>query len=123
MIASSVYKLLHIVGIIMIFLSLGGQINHAINGGSKDQNAWRKAAGITHGVGLFLVLLGGFGMLARLEIHWPWPGWIIGKVVVWLLLGGLVVVVNRKPGTGRGMWYIVIFLGLLAVYFATMKPF
>jgi hypothetical protein len=123
MIAFSVYKLFHIVGIVMIFLSLGGQINHAINGGSKDQNAWRKAAGITHGVGLLLVLLGGFGMLARLEIPWPWPGWIFGKMVVWLFLGGLVAVVNPKPSTGRAMWYIVICLGLLAAYFVTMKPF
>jgi hypothetical protein len=123
MIALSLYKLLHIVGIIMIFLSLGGQINHAINSGTKDQNVWRKAAGITHGIGLFLVLLGGFGMLARLGISWPWPGWVFVKVVVWLLLGGLVAVVNRKPSAGRGMWYIVIFLGLLATYFATMKPF
>lgn len=120
---ASVYKLVHILGVIMIFLSLGGQINYAINGGAKDQNTWRKAAGITHGIGMLLVLLGGFGMLARLGIHWPWPGWIIGKIIIWLILGALVSVVNRKPDAGRGMWYVVLILGLLATYFVTMKPF
>jgi hypothetical protein len=123
MLVLSVYKLIHILGILMIFLSLGGQINYAINGGSKDQNTWRKAAGITHGLGLVLVLFGGFGMLARLGIRWPWPGWVFGKILIWVLLGGLVGVATRSPGAGRGMWYIVLLLGLLAAYFAIMKPF
>jgi len=119
----SVYKLVHVLGVIMIFLSLGGQINYAINGGAKGQNTWRKAAGITHGIGLLLVLVGGFGMLARLGIHWPWPGWVIGKIIIWVLLGATTAMVNRSPGSGRSMWYAVLILGLLAIYFALMKPF
>jgi hypothetical protein len=119
----SVYKLVHLMGIIMIFLALGSQINYAINGGVTAQNVWRKATGMTHGIGLLLVLVSGFGMLARLGIYWPWPGWVIGKMVIWLLLGSLIAVVSRKPGCGRGMWYAVLILGLLAIYFATIKPF
>ena len=67
-----VYKLIHIVGIGMIFLSMGGMSMHAILGGERKKNEWRKPAIIGHGVGMLLILVAGFGMLARLGIHWPW---------------------------------------------------
>ena len=80
MIDYTVYKFIHFLGIIMIFVSLGGVMVHVFNGGAKADNIWRKPAGITHGIGLFLVLLGGFGMMARLGIQWPWPGWLFVKL-------------------------------------------
>ena len=40
--AHSVYKLFHLLGIFMTFLSLGGLLLYAINGGAKEQNTWRK---------------------------------------------------------------------------------
>jgi hypothetical protein len=45
----------------MLFLSVGGLIHHMLNGGTKATNAWRKQAAITHGIGIVLILLGGFG--------------------------------------------------------------
>ena len=123
MIAISIYKLLHILGIMMIFASLGGMIHYVINGGTKAQNRWQKAAAATHGLGMVLVLLGGFGMLARLGIHWPWPGWIFGKIIIWLILGGIIAFVYRLPNAGKALWYIVLLLGALAAYLAIMQPF
>ena len=123
MIAISIYKFLHILGIMMIFASLGGMIHYVINGGTKAQNRWQKAAAATHGLGMVLVLLGGFGMLARLGIHWPWPGWVVGKIIIWIILGGIIALIYRLPNTGKALWYIVLLLGALAAYLAIMKPF
>jgi hypothetical protein len=118
-----VYKIIHLVGIFMIMLSLGGVSAYAINGGDKVGNVFRKGLGITHGIGLVLVLVAGFGLLARIQISWPWPGWVYGKVIIWLLFGVLSAVAYRMGSKGKGLWYILILLGAIAVYLAVMKPF
>ena len=68
-----IYKIIHVVGLAMIMLGLGGLMFHALGGEKKHDG--RRGMMMTHGGGLFLVILGGFGMLARKGIHWPWPGW------------------------------------------------
>ena len=123
MLSYEVYKLVHVIGIIMIFVSLGGVMIHSFNGGTKVDNQWRKAAGITHGIGLVLVLVAGFGLLARVGIGWPWPGWVIGKLVIWIVLGGLSGLIYKLGTSGKGLWYIVILLGAIAASFAIFKPF
>ena len=113
MIDYTVYKLIH---------SLGGVMVHVFNGGAKADNLWRKPAGITHGIGLFLVLLGGFGMMARLGIQWPWPGWLLVKLAIWLVLGGVTGLVYRLGVSGKIMWVLVMLLGAIAAFMAIMKP-
>jgi hypothetical protein len=124
MISYPVYKLIHIFGIFLVFASLVGLAFYTANGGTKSNNSLRKQAGIAHGVGLFLVLLGGFGMLARLGItHFPWPGWVFVKFAIWILFGGLYAAVARKPSIAKVMWLLLPFLGLFAAYIAILKPF
>lgn len=118
----AVYKLLHFIGIIMIFVALGSVMGHVLNGGTKQTNQWRKAAGITHGIGLVLMLVAGFGMLARLGLS-PMAGWVIVKLVIWLVLGGITSVIYTMGTKGQAMWYVVILLGALAAYSAIIKPF
>ena len=57
MLAVSVYKNIHLLGVFMVLMALGGVILHHILGGAR-QHAWRKPVAITHGIGLLLVLLG-----------------------------------------------------------------
>lgn len=116
------YKLIHLLGIMMLFLAMGGVFVHSFNGGLKSENRWRKAIAIAHGVGLFLILLGGFGMLARLNIAWPWPGWVYVKLVIWLAFGGMTVLV-QKMGRAGWTWYVMLLLGFVAAYLALYKPF
>lgn len=118
-----VYKIMHLVGILMLFLGYGGVILYSINGGTKATNAWRKPVAITHGIGLVLALVGGFGLLAKIGISWPWPGWVIVKMVIWLLLAALVGVATRSAATGKGLWWLLLLLGALAAYMAGVKPF
>ncbi|PJZ70673.1 hypothetical protein CH373_06995 [Leptospira perolatii] len=122
MISYTIYKLLHVLGILMLFLAFGAIALHTMNGGTR-QNAPRKLIALTHGIGLFCILLGGFGMLARLGIHWPWPGWIIAKIAVWLVFGLSLTLFYRKPEFSKILWFVLPALGTLVAYFAMYKPF
>jgi hypothetical protein len=122
MLSYLVYKNLHLIGVFMVLVALGGLTLHRINGGTQE-HSWRKPVAITHGVGILLVLLGGFGMLARLGIFWSWPGWVIGKVIIWIIFAALIAVIARKPTVAKPLWWIIIVLGGLAAYLAANKPF
>ncbi len=119
----TVYKIMHLLGILMLFLAFGGVINHAINGGAKATNAWRLPAALTHGLGLVLALVGGFGLLAKLGITWPWPGWVLVKLGIWLLFAAVAGLAARSAVLGKGLWWFLLLLGALAAYMAGMKPF
>lgn len=119
--AIEVYKVLHFMGIFMLFLSIGGLLATAINM-ETGTHRWRKSLAITHGVGLLLILLGGFGMLARLGILWPMPGWVLIKLIIWVMLGGLIALVLQSD-LGKVLWFLVIVLGVIAAYLGIMKPF
>lgn len=123
MISYSVYKVIHLFGVLMVFLALGGVTMHAINGGGKD-HSWRKPVAVTHGVGLLLALVGGFGLLARLGVmHGMLPGWIIAKLGIWLVFAIMVGVVIRKKSWAKALWLITLLLGGVAAYLAGSKPF
>lgn len=116
------YKNLHLLGAFMLFIALGGLILHQINA-TAHENVWRKPVAITHGVGLVLVLVGGFGMLARLDIFWPMPGWAIAKLVIWVIFGALIAVVGRAPSLAKPLWWVTIILGAVAAYLGLNRPF
>ncbi len=123
MISYSIYKIVHLVGVLMVFLALGGVATNAINEGSKN-HSWRKPIAITHGIGLLLSLVGGFGLLARLGIiHSGLPGWVMAKLGIWVLFAVLIGVVSRKPGWAKLIWLLIIILGATAAYVAGSKSF
>ncbi len=119
--SASLYKIIHLLGVLMVFLSLGGVLLHAINGGSKEYS-WRKQIGMTHGIGLLLALLGGFGMMAKLNYSYT-DGWFLIKVVIWLSLGAMLSLAAKKPEQGKLFWMLTLILGLLAAYLGIEKPF
>lgn len=123
MISYSIYKVMHLTGILMVFLSLGGLAMHVINKGTND-HLWRKPVAITHGLGLLLSLVGGFGLLARLGVmHGTLPGWVLTKLGIWLIFALLIGVLIRRPAFAKTTWVLTILLGGLAAYLAGSKPF
>lgn len=124
MISLEVYKLLHIVGVLVTFAALGGLALTVANGATKQTSGVRKLIAMTHGIGVFVVLLGGFGALARLNVKGgsPLPGWIIVKLLVWLAVAGLVVLPYRKPETARTVFWLLPALAVVAVSMALWKP-
>lgn len=121
MISYAVYKIVHLVGVMMVFLALGGVATQSINGGTKT-HAWRMPLAITHGIGLLLSLVGGFGLLARLGIvHGGLPGWVLVKLGIWVVLAAAIGILIRKPAWAKALWPMIIILGGVAAYLAGAK--
>lgn len=103
------FKILHLVGVIFLFTGLGGFLAF------DDKNVVQaKFAVYLHGVGLLLLFLSGFGMQGLLKIGFP--GWLLVKIVLWLALGGLLVLAKRGVIKIRMVIIIGIFLGCVAAY-------
>jgi len=117
-------KLVHYIGIIMIFLGLGGMVFGAYAGFGLVKKQIRRAAALCHGIGLLLVIVSGFAMLSSLGLlHGDPPGWAKTKMVIWLILGGSISLAARWS---RGIWILLaawILLGAAAAYLALYKPF
>lgn len=118
------YEILHIIGIAMLFVAIGGVSVHAANGGTRAASDTRTIVGTVHGVGAFLILLGGFGMLARMGfLHGTnFPGWLWAKIVIWALLSAIVLLPYRKAALARPFIVLLPLLAGVAVYMALYKP-
>ena len=117
-----VYKTMHLFGIALILVALGGVATHAAGGGSKASNPLGRALGIAHGIGLLLALVAGFGMMARLGLSFA-SGWLWVKIAIWLFFGAATVVAYRKPSLARLLPVIGAVVVGLGAYLALYKPF
>ncbi len=114
-----IYRLIHFAGIFTLFFAFGSLFK-----GDKTT----KGAVIGHGIGLLLILLGGFGMQAKMKDAYDavygtgFPTWLIIKIVIWLALGGGIVLAKRKIIRGLAAWIVIIALGLASAYLALNKP-
>lgn len=117
------YKIMHIIGLAAIIASLGGAAVNAINGGTRDTNKARALIAATHGIGLLLMLVGGFGMAAKLGFMSALPGWIHAKLTLWLIIGALLMVPLRAPQLSKGLWFVIPVLAGLGAWLGLAKPF
>ena len=131
MISYGVYRLIHFFGIFLLITSLGGAVMRgmmgtvsttalATDGGVADRRM-RRLLALSHGIAMLLILVGGFGMLARLDIGFPM--WIVGKLAVWLALGAMLGLARKLVGSARMLWFAVPVLALVAAWLAYTKPF
>ncbi|MCP3963585.1 MAG: hypothetical protein GY719_37595 [bacterium] len=114
------YEVLHIFGILLAFISLGGVTLRAMSG-QRENGPGDRLAVITHGVALLVILVSGFGLIAKLG--YGFPGWIWAKIVIWLLIGGLITLIRRMPQHATVFWFTIPLLGGFAAYLALYKPF
>ena len=119
------YEILHVIGLVMLFVAIGGVATHAANGGIKATSSTRPLIGTIHGLGALLILVGGFGMLARLGfLHGAnFPGWLWVKILVWVILSAVVLIPYRRPGLAKPFLLLLPLLAGVAVYMALYKPF
>lgn len=124
MFSHSFYNVVHIVGIVLVMSALGGTAVHALNGGTRLTNRARGLQAALHGVGVLLILVGGFGMLARLGFRHGtnFPGWLWVKLAVWATAAALLFVPYRRPALARPVYLAVPVLAGLAAYMAIYKP-
>ena len=126
MISYGVYRLIHFLGIFLLLTALGGaamrgMLSGAAGTSEADRRPVRRLVAATHGIAMLLILVGGFGMLARLDAGFP--GWIVGKIVVWMALGSMLGLANRLAGRARALWFAIPVLAFIAAWIAYTKPF
>ncbi|MGB0290904.1 MAG: hypothetical protein ACPGH0_02335 [Opitutales bacterium] len=107
-----IYQILHILGILMVFLGYGALLGRALAG--SDCPRLKKMGSITSGIGLLLILVAGFGLIAKLGYSYG-ETWIWIKLAVWVALGGMIAAINRKPCCASKIWWILLALGTIAI--------
>ena len=75
---------------------------------------------VLFGIALVLILVSGFGMLAKLG--YGFPGWVILKIVIWLFIGGVIALIRRMPQHAVIFWWALPALGAFAAFLAIYKP-
>lgn len=94
------YKLIHIVGIITLFM-----------GFAYGMKSWSKGAAIAHGIGLLMIIVSGMGMVGK-----NFAPWVFIKIAIWLALGGALVLIKRKLLPDVVSWSILLALAALATW-------
>jgi hypothetical protein len=116
------YKFLHLIGVFMLLFSLGSLIvSRSLS--LTERSPWSKTLSAINGIGLLIVLIAGFGLLARLGIAFPWQGWVFLKIFIWILLAFIASIVARHPASGRVLWWVTLFIASAAAWLASFKPF
>jgi len=113
------YKVLHLTAVFIIFLSLGGAVFRSLAADASEKT--KKLIGAMCGAGLLIAFVAGFGLMAKLGIGFD--GWVLSKLVIWLIMGGLLAVANRAQNLALPVAGAAILLGALAAYLAVAKPF
>jgi len=118
----SFYKVLHLLGIMVLLSSLGGLVIQGLLGATSNSRV-RKLLAASHGVALLVVFVAGFGLMARKGIvSGTWPLWIFAKLAIWLLFGASLTLVRRTPSLATVWFFVVPLLGAAAASFAIYQP-
>ncbi len=115
----TLYKVFHIVGIIMLFLAIGGAVLRAVL--ASNSEVLEKFVLINHSIASLIILVTGFWQLAKLGMEFH--SWVIVKMVIWLILGGIILPIKKAPDKKYLLWFLSLALGAVAAYMALYKPF
>jgi hypothetical protein len=102
------YHIAHLVGLILLFVGFG-----ALASGNRKGMMY-------HGIGLLILLIAGFGLIAKLQIPYA-SHFVIGKGLIFLILGFLPVLVKKNVLSASAVLWIAIALGGLAAYMGYLK--
>ncbi|KAF0095747.1 MAG: hypothetical protein E1N59_523 [Puniceicoccaceae bacterium 5H] len=117
---SVIYHILHLSGILLLFLSYGGLMGRAMAG--SDKPGLKKFASITGGIALLAIIVGGFGLMARMGYSIKAP-WIWVKIGVWVCLAAMNALINRQPKLAGVWWWLTWILGAVAVTAVYLHPY
>ncbi len=121
MISADIYKVIHLSSLAFLLIALAALIG-SISGKSVKKDGVTKFFAAVHGLSLAILLISGFGMLARLGYD-NWPGWVIGKVLIFIAVAGILGLIYRKPGLKFVIFFLLGSLVSLSAYLAVLKPF
>lgn len=105
-----VYHILHLIAVMALFAGTGSALAGA------DNAAARKSGAILRGIALLLLIVTGFGMLAKLNIMKSIPLWALIKMVIWVIAAILPIFVKRKALSPGFAVFIALMLGGCAAW-------
>jgi hypothetical protein len=108
-----VYRLLHLAGVLMLFLGLGGVLASEAGKGSKLFPA-------LHGVGLLVMVVAGIGVAHK--SGYGWPAWLIAKIACWVVIGAVPTLLKRGVLPRFVALLLVLVVGATAAWLARAKP-
>lgn len=115
-------KVVHLIAIAALFTALGGICLSTLMGGRSGP--LRGLLMALHGIAMVLLLFTGLGLVFHLGMGGGGPmGWMLGKLLLWLLLGGVVVVPARRPAAAKHLLWLLPLVAGLAAWLALYKPF
>lgn len=116
------YKIFHITSIAAVLIALGGASFSTFIAGAKPVKV-KKFLGILHGIGILLILISGFGMLAKLQISGAnLPSWALLKIIIWIILGGWMTIAYKISSNRLMISVLVpILLTAVAAYLGIVK--
>ncbi|MCO5142495.1 MAG: SirB2 family protein [Oligoflexia bacterium] len=113
MISYQVYKLIHLTSIFFFLTSVAVMLV-----AGKTGKIWK----IITGISSFFILLGGMGLMARLQAGFQ--PWIVAKLVIWFLVtGGGHIAAKRFAKQGVLAYWVVMGFAIAAATLAIYKPF
>lgn len=110
------YRLLHIVGVLLVFLGLGGVLATA-GGEGKTPRLFL----ILHGVGLLVMLVCGIGFVHKSGLKWE--NWLFAKIACWVLIGALPMLVRKGVLPRAIALVLVVAIGAAAAWLARTHAF
>lgn len=113
------YRVLHILGLVLLMLGLG-----AVLGAGRDAARPRRLGLALHGLGLLVMLVAGFGLMARRGWSGPgeWPLEIILKMVIWGAIAVLPILVRKGVVPTIMGWLLAAALATTAAWLALTMP-
>ena len=109
------YKFLHVFTMLAATTVVGALIAGASGG-------FRRGLVAVHGTAMLVLLVAGFGALAKLGVN-GLPGWVIAKVLIWVIIGAIIVPARKMPAL-KGVWIgVTVVLSAAATWLALYKPF
>lgn len=112
------YRLIHVLGLIVLLLGLGGVLATA-GPGQKPNRVFL----MLHGLGALAVLVGGIGFAHKSGLGMP--AWVWTKLGGWLVLGAMPTLVGRGLMPRGAALIVVLAIGAAAAWLgvAVTKPF
>lgn len=115
------YKIAHLLGIFLLTSGLMG-VFFTVWSGTAFQGKIKSMSFALHGIGLLIMLVSGFGLLARMGLVAGLPTWVYFKLGLWAFFALAISVLKRKGHLGMPLYLVLLAGYFCAAYIGVIKP-
>lgn len=112
--SATTYYILHVLSVIFLTAI-------TFNAVANPKPEGRKKALMNSGILSLLVLVGGFGLVAKVYGN-TWPHWAFVKIALWIGLSAMAGMAYRQPGKANLWGMLTLAFVTAAVFLVYLKP-